>query len=127
TNGDMAGLNARSTTQCVYSDYMPPTMSGKIEQLQGTWNVTYLEVDGQKMPDAIYLGAKIVVTGKAFVTIGMGMEYEGVLEVDVNAAPMAVDMRFTAGPEKGNMPGIFEVDEDTWRLCIAISGAERPK
>ena len=37
-------------------------------------------------------------------------------------------MVFSSGPEKGNTNfGIFEVEGDTWRLCLDMTGTSRPK
>jgi uncharacterized protein (TIGR03067 family) len=57
----------------------------------------------------------------------MGAVYEGVIELDTSATPRWLDMIFDAGPEKGNTnPGIYEVNGDSWKLCIATRGNVRP-
>src|SRR5439155_25802112 len=38
------------------------------------------------------------------------------------------DLKFTAGPEKGNTNrGIYELDGDGWKLCLATRGGARPQ
>jgi len=57
----------------------------------------------------------------------MGATYEGKLTVDAGSKPCAIDMKFTKGPEKGNTNrGIFELEGDRWRLCLQMTGKERP-
>lgn len=102
-------------------------MSNDLNLLQGSWFVTTLEVDGQKMPAAMLGDARIVVRGNRFTSTGMGAAYEGTLELDASTTPRQLNMKFDAGPEKGNTNlGIYKLDGDTWKLCLATRGAVRP-
>jgi uncharacterized protein (TIGR03067 family) len=95
--------------------------------LQGSWSVTALEVDGQEIPAGMLGDARVVVKGNRFESTGMGAVYEGVIELDTSSTPRWLDMIFDAGPEKGNTnPGIYEVNGDSWKLCIATRGNVRP-
>ena len=101
-------------------------MNAEIEKLQGTWNVVSLEVEGSKMSPAAFDGSKIVVAGSRFTTIAMGAEYGGTLRVDASTTPRSLDLVFTSGPEKGNTSlGIYELDGDTWRICLTIGAKGR--
>ena len=103
-------------------------MKADIEQLQGTWNVIDLEVEGQKIPADVFAGSKIVIAGNAFTTVGMGATYEGTLDLDTGSRPKSVDMVFSEGPERGNTSfGIYELEEDSWKLCLTVSNTARPK
>ena len=96
-----------------------------LNKLQGTWNVVALEVEGRPTPSA---GAQIVVEVDRFTSLGMGATYEGKLAVDASKTPCTIDMKFTAGPEKGNTNrGIFEFQDGKWRLCLQMTGKGRPK
>jgi uncharacterized protein (TIGR03067 family) len=102
-------------------------MSSDLELLQGTWNVTALEMDGQTMPSAVLANARIVIEGNRFTSIGVGAEYQGTLTLDASASPRRLDLKFETGPEKGNTNlGIYEIDGDTWKLCLATRGNVRP-
>jgi uncharacterized protein (TIGR03067 family) len=94
-------------------------------RLQGTWHITALEVDGEAMA----AGGQIEVKGDRFTSLGMGVVYEGKLLVDASQKPKTIDMVFTKGPEKGNTNrGIFEfTGDDRWRLCLQMTGQDRPK
>jgi uncharacterized protein (TIGR03067 family) len=103
-------------------------MQNDLEKLQGTWNVTALESNGQQMPEITFSGATIVITGNQFRSTGMGAIYEGTLALDPTQKPKAFDMLFTAGHAQGvRHPGIYKLDGDSWTLCVATQGSERPQ
>jgi len=103
-------------------------MSTDLDRLQGTWNVVSLESDGQKMPATAFSGARIVVNGREFKSLGMGATYEGTLEVDAASTPKAFDLLFTAGHAEGHRNlGIYQLDGDIWTICLATRGNKRPK
>ncbi len=102
-------------------------MGTDVERLQGRWNVVALEIDGNKLPEGIFGGARIMIDGNRFTTIAMGATYEGTFSVDSSKTPRTVDLNFSSGPEKGNTSrGIYELEGDTWKLCLTISNTERP-
>ena len=98
---------------------------GDLDRLQGNWNIVSLEMDGQKMSGG---GARIVVQGNRFTSIAMGATYEGTVEVEESTSPKRFDLHFDEGPEKGNTSlGIYELDGDSWKICLTTRGSERPK
>src|SRR5262245_36445809 len=102
-------------------------MSTDLENLQGSWRVTALEIDGQTMPADTLGGAGIVINGGRFISTGMGNQYEGTFDVDVKSRPRKLTMKFDTGPEKGNTnKAIYEIKGDSWKLCIATQGKVRP-
>ena len=79
------------------------------------------------MPAEMLAASSIVVEGKRFTSTGMGAVYKGVLALDASTTPRRLDMKFDAGPEKGNTnPGIYEIEGDTWKLCLSTRGGKRP-
>jgi len=101
-------------------------MQPELEILQGTWNITALEVDGGSMPTPPE--ARMVIKKDRFESLGMGAIYQGKLVLDTTQKPWALDLKFTAGPEKGNTNrGIFEFKGESWQLCLQMTGGERPK
>ena len=105
-----------------------PPKKSDVEKLQGTWNIATLEMDGMKMPDNAVTGARIVLQGNNFTSISMGATYKGTFKVDATKMPRTIDMTFTDGPEKGNTSlGIYELDGDHWKICLTVTGTERPK
>jgi len=47
-------------------------MNHHLDLLQGSWTVTALEVDGQKMPASMLANARIAIDGNRFASTGMG-------------------------------------------------------
>src|ERR1035441_907891 len=102
-------------------------MPKDIALLQGVWTIAAMEVDGQSMTAAVLGDAHIVIKGSRFTSTGMGAVYEGTLELDASTSPARIDMKFDAGPEKGNTNlGIYQLDGDSWKLCLATRGTVRP-
>jgi uncharacterized protein (TIGR03067 family) len=99
-------------------------MKPDIETLQGTWNIVSLEMEGRKYPAA---GAQIAIKGGRFTSLNMGAEYSGTMAVDESASPKTFDLLFEKGPEEGNRSlGIYELDGDTWKICLGLTGKTRP-
>lgn len=72
-------------------------------------------------------GGQIMVKGNRFTALSMGPTYRGTIVIGGTASPWTIDLKFTAGPEKGNTNrGIFEFAGDTWRLCLNMTGQDRP-
>jgi uncharacterized protein (TIGR03067 family) len=106
----------------------PSATSGDLKKLQGAWNVTALEADGQKIPHAAIAGSQIVIERKKFTSIAMGAAYQGTVEIHATQSPKAFDLVFTAGPEKGNRNlGIYKLNGDIWTICLATQGNQRPR
>lgn len=74
-------------------------MKEALDELQGTWNVVTLEVDGVTMQEAAFKGSKIEVEGESFNTVSMVATYIGTLKIDVSKNPKTLDLLFTEGPE----------------------------
>lgn len=101
-------------------------MKNDLDRLQGVWNISALELDGQAMEAPGE--ARVMVEGSRFTAAGMGAEYSGTIALDSSVKPARIDMKFDSGPEKGNTnPGIYELGRDSWKLCLATRGARRPK
>src|SRR5206468_5007492 len=102
-------------------------MNDDLERLQGSWSIAKLEVEGQETPDGMLADASITIKGNRFTSTGMGAVYKGTLMLDSSANPSRLDMKFDAGPEKGNTNlGIYKLSGDTWNLCLATRGTVRP-
>jgi uncharacterized protein (TIGR03067 family) len=99
-----------------------------LAQLQGTWRVVSLEIDGAPIPSAAFHQARVEVAGSRFVSHGMGAEYSGEVSVDDAASPARFTLMFLTGPEAGRANhGIYEIDADRWRLCLQMSGGAAPQ
>ena len=102
-------------------------MSRDLELLEGSWVITALEMDGRAMPAGTFEHVRLVINGDRFTSLGMGSVYQGELALDTSTSPRQLDMKFDAGPEKGNTNlGIYELLGDTLKICIATRGTVRP-
>jgi uncharacterized protein (TIGR03067 family) len=82
---------------------------------------------GQNKPSSGLTQARIVISGRHFTTSGMGATYEGTLELNTTKTPKALDLIFSSGPEAGTRSlGIYELDGDSWKLCLTTTAAPRP-
>jgi uncharacterized protein (TIGR03067 family) len=94
---------------------------------EGTWKIVSLEVDGKKVPEKLFQGARLTLVGNRHSLTEGKVTYKGTYQVDLDKNPKQIDITFTEGPEKGKtILGIYELDGDTYRLCIAMAGKERP-
>src|SRR5262245_59404937 len=102
-------------------------LSQEMAALQGTWVFVGLEVDGSQVADELFTGSKIIVQGETFTSTSRAADYKGTFKVDATKQPKTIDMKYTAGPEKGKTSrGIYELDGDTWKICLSFAGKDRP-
>ena len=100
----------------------------ELEKLQGTWVFETLEMEGTRMPDAMFRGSTLTIQGDHFITAAQEAGYEGKVRVNAEASPKTIDMEFTAGPEAGKTSfGIYEHEGDTLKICLALTGFSRPQ
>lgn len=99
-------------------------MQNDLENLNGHWNVTSLEVDGTAFP---FAGARFIIEGDRFTSLAMGAAYGGTVTVDAGATPKTFSLHFTEGPEAGHTNfGIYELDGDNWTICLNMTGCPAP-
>jgi uncharacterized protein (TIGR03067 family) len=103
-------------------------MPTDLDKLQGTWHVSSLETDGQKMPAGTFDGSMMVIEGNTFRSLGMGATSEGTIELDPAKKPKAFHLLFTVGHAAGTRNvGIYKLDAGKWTICLATRGTRRPE
>jgi uncharacterized protein (TIGR03067 family) len=103
-------------------------MPTDLDKLQGSWAITSVETDAQKMSGAGLAGMKIVIRGGRFTSLGIGQTYEGKIEIDQKKTPRTIDLVFTSGPQTGTRNlGIYKFGRTGWTLCLATYGDKRPR
>jgi uncharacterized protein (TIGR03067 family) len=66
-------------------------------------------------------------SGKCSVRRGDKVIGAGTFKLDPTKRPKTIDITFTEGKHKGKtVPGIYEIESDAFRVCIARDGDERP-
>lgn len=99
-------------------------MHQDLENLQGHWNVTFLEVDGIALP---FAGARIIIEDGRFTSLAMGAAYQGTVTVGAGTTQKTFGLYFTDGPEAGTSNfGIYELDGDNWKICLNMTGGPAP-
>ena len=100
-----------------------------LEAFRGTWRLISKEVDGKKFSDAEI--KDVIMTndgsGRASVRRGDKVLAEGTVKLGPTKSPKTIDVTFTEGERKGQTArGVYEIEGDTFRVCVARAGDERP-
>lgn len=108
----------------------PAQNGAKAGPLEGTWEVVKLQIKGRDLTEALKDGAPTMTfKGDAYVFTGGPEAEKGTFKLDAKARPAAIDLKIlesATGKGKTQL-GIYELDGDTLRLCMADEGAkERP-
>jgi uncharacterized protein (TIGR03067 family) len=100
-----------------------------LDALQGDWVAVTQVVDGQKGSDdetqSLFRTVKDNGYTVSFFDKPVG---KGTFTIDATKKPKTIDARpATAAKDAPAMLGIYEIDGDTFRVCFARAGQERPK
>jgi uncharacterized protein (TIGR03067 family) len=96
-------------------------------RFEGTWKFVSIEVGGEKTPENSFEKSRLILEGSHFTLREGGGAYKGTFTFDLTTKPKQIDITFTEGPEKGKTSrGIYELDGDTYKICISVSGKDRP-
>jgi uncharacterized protein (TIGR03067 family) len=113
-----------------------PSVSNKaqadLSALAGVWQEVSRQRDGLVVPAAQLAILTQTETGEARQQLGERVVYEGKVSIDTTRNPKAIDYLQTSGASPAGSPGdvrlgIYEIDGDRLRICLARAGAERPK
>ncbi len=103
-----------------------------LKKLEGTWVMVSGEKDGEKVADENVKASKITWKG-AEATIETPHQskepFKATTTLDPTKKPKEMDWVRSTGPDAGKpMHAIYEfIDEDTYRVCFAPAGKDRPK
>ncbi len=98
------------------------------KKFQGTWTFESSQAGGQQVP-ADQLKKLIVIFEGDKHTVKNGDEVlqVGIQKLDPSKSPKTIDVTMTEGPSKGKvMLGIYEINEDTLKVCFDPNGKKRP-
>lgn len=108
-----------------------PSLARHVERLrsmEGSWAFRSLEVDGQAMGASMLDASFLSIDGDRFRMESIEATYDGIFTFDVEAMPHRIEIDFVEGPEAGNRcEGIFELDQDRFRICLGLVGSARPE
>ncbi len=100
------------------------------EKFQGAWTTVSIVRDGETVvPEEEIKALKLTISGdKRVLKVGDEVRSEGTYKLDPSKKPKAIDITVSEGPLKGKtVVGIYEIDGDTQKICLALEGTERPK
>lgn len=98
------------------------------KRIEGTWKIVSFVINGNSSTDDA--GKMIVVNGADGswnLTVDGQEIVQGTTTIDPSRKPKTIDITPTTGDDKGKIYlGIYEVADDTRKLCFAPTGKPRP-
>lgn len=99
------------------------------EKFQGTWTITLMEKRGEKQPEEKLKDLRVVIEGDSMCFKMGGQDGErATIKLDPSLKPKAIDLQPATPGKKETRPsrGIYELKDDTLKLCWRKEGGERP-
>jgi uncharacterized protein (TIGR03067 family) len=100
-----------------------------LQAFKGTWRLSAKEEDGKKFSAEEIKDVIATSDGSGRVSVRRGDKLlnAGAVKLDPTKSPKTIEVTFTAGERKGQtVLGIYEIDADAFRVCVARPGGERP-
>jgi uncharacterized protein (TIGR03067 family) len=99
-----------------------------LQEMKGRWKASSGESSGTALPNAFLDNITFVVKGDMYTFKEGDDEEEGTLKLDATKKPAQMDVNITKGKDKGKKQyGIYQLDGDTLKICMAKPEQERPK
>jgi uncharacterized protein (TIGR03067 family) len=101
----------------------------ELQAFQGAWRLHFKEVDGKKFSDEEIKDIIATADGEGRVSVRRGDKVigGGTVKLGPTRRPKTINIIFTAGERKGETAlGIYEIEDDAFRVCLARAGDERP-
>jgi uncharacterized protein (TIGR03067 family) len=100
----------------------------ELTKLEGTWATVSIEAAGQEVTDEDKIKMRKLTTKGDKYTLKVGDEtVQGTIEINPGKKPTTIDVKPNSGTNKGKtLLGIYELDGDSLRICLAPPGKDRP-
>jgi uncharacterized protein (TIGR03067 family) len=100
----------------------------ELKKFEGTWTFESIEAGDKEVPVSEFKGVTVTFAGDKYtVKKGDDLIQAATLKLDPSRSPKTLDVTVTEGPNKGVvMPGIYEISEDTLKVCFDPDGKKRP-
>jgi erythromycin esterase len=111
------------------SEPLAAAVRSELKRLEGTWDVVAVVINGEDTPVAGPLkGLHVIMAGdQRTVKAGETVLAQGPYRIDPAARLREIDLTVTQGAYKGQViQGIYDLDRDTLRVCLAMKGGPRP-
>jgi uncharacterized protein (TIGR03067 family) len=97
------------------------------KSLHGTWTPIKAELGGNPVPDAVLTTIALKLDNGRYEATVAGESDKGTYTLDSAHKPKGMTVNGTEGPNKGkSFPAIYELSDDTLRICYDLSGTKRP-
>jgi uncharacterized protein (TIGR03067 family) len=100
----------------------------ELAAIEGEWSMVSSERDGQPLPPRVVKSARRICRGDMTTVMLNGRLFmRAKFTVDPAKQPKSLDYEVTEGHNQGSKQlGIYELDGDTMKICLADPGNERP-
>ena len=100
-----------------------------LKKLQGTWKRISMEVEGNEVPtDALTSWTATYEDDRLTLSSKEGNYRQAIVTLDPSRKPKALNTWDADGPfADQTVPGIYEIDGDTMKVCFALPGKKRPE
>ena len=95
-----------------------------LDQIQGEWSVAELVMNGEKMSADALANAKFKIKANEYFLDGDSGSSHGTLKLIETDSPKSMEVTTDDGRQ---LPAIYEITKDTFKVCYALNGAGRPK
>ncbi len=116
----------------VLADDPPPSRQAALDdlkKLQGTWECVKMEREGDEIPPEHFKGSSVVYENDLATLYRDGEFFRrGIITLDPSKTPKRINTWDLGGPYADeSVPGIYEIDGDTLKICFSRPKIERPK
>ena len=125
----IVSLFAGVRPQAAGGDAKDQAVAKDLRAFKGTWRLSSKEVDGKKFSEEEIKDVIATTNGEGRFSVRRGDKVidEGTVKLDPTKKPKTIDVTFTEGEREGKTAlGIYEIESDAFRICIARVGDERP-
>jgi uncharacterized protein (TIGR03067 family) len=97
----------------------------ELKKFQGTWQLVSAETDGKKAPKEKIEKVRVVIKGNKHTVSVDGKAVAKEISFAIDPSKKPKEVTDTVGDKQ--IKGIYELDGDTLKSCVAPVGKERPK
>jgi uncharacterized protein (TIGR03067 family) len=95
--------------------------------IQGAWQAVRADLAGLPMPDALTKTISLKLDHGKYAVLAGGTRDNGAYTLDATITPKSMNITGGEGPNHGKtFLVIYELKDDTLRVCYDLSGATRP-
>jgi uncharacterized protein (TIGR03067 family) len=125
----IVSLFAAVRSQAADGEAKEEAVAKDLQAFKGTWRLSSKEVDGKKSSEEEIKDVIATNDGLGRFSVRRGDKAidAGAVKLDPAKKPKTIDITFTEGDRKRKTAfGIYEIEGDVFRVCVARPGDERP-